>query len=844
MGGALTNPDGVTGEAHIHTKGNARIDLSTRWQHLVFAKPDFANGASADAARWADLLSRIDRVRGRLLGIDRPPTYWEGILLVSRAALILADHKVSSRTFNAAREDGILYANTKKASVLEEPATRRGRRTRTPASPSRFLDQPLSWHLTEVGTHAAANVRMFTADDLPTVDRDLVQAVLQSRAAPGSRFAWQDVAVDAVSQLDGGKLIFNVASTGAGKTLANLKIAFAMRAQAARLAVAFNLRSLTTQTFDAFGRHIKAIDRAAFARNFACLLGERGALQRDFSREDEDDVAFEDDLDLISAEHPIPDWLAHIAQDAKSSDKLAKLIVSPVLVSTMDWIVAAGEPGQQDRHAKALIRVAGSDLILDEVDSYDVRATVAVMRVVQTAAAFGRNVIVSSATLSPALARGLAAAYAAGRRVQDALFGAQPWSLVMTSDRFAPQVLRTPSESEADQFYRNTMRSMCSALRAAPATKRYRLADVQTLAEFSSVIAEQATVLHAMHAAVPAGLACRLSIGLVRVANVSTCMAVSEALRQDGRFVVSAYHARDIAERRAWKERHLDRILARGDDSWVRALLDVAPWIQDAKGDVRLVVVATPVEEVGRDHDFDWAIIEPSSMHSIIQTAGRVNRHRMTPMAERMHNVVLLTRNLKSLHNPQGACFQRPGLEILDASANFRTHRSHDLKDLMLPESGQAASDVLDASLVFDEHGRQTAFAKDDERAIETTLGQVRPILQRDTGYAMHFMLKAYASKFPLRDGGISLQYEVDLQHQAFYLAGQNRKEGDALWRGAPNTGDKRVWLCPDVSDLEGDEKRLHFEFKRTTMPENRKKAGAPFRVELLWNGIETFDEN
>ncbi|MDR8345993.1 hypothetical protein FPK41_23920, partial [Acinetobacter baumannii] len=44
---------------------------------------------------------------------------------------------------------------------------------------------------------------------------------------------------------------------------------------------------------------------------------------------------------------------------------------------------------------------------------------------------------------------------------------------------------------------------------------------------------------------------------------------------------------------------------------------------------IPFIVIATPVEEVGRDHDFDWAIIDASSVQSIVQTAGRVNRHRL-----------------------------------------------------------------------------------------------------------------------------------------------------------------------------------------------------------------------
>jgi CRISPR-associated endonuclease/helicase Cas3 len=609
-------------------------------------------------------------------------------------------------------------------------------------------------------------------------------------------------------------------------------MAFAMRQDGVRLAVAFNLRSLTTQTFAAFGQHIRGIDASAFARDFACLLGDRGALDMDFSKEDEDDVDSEEDLDLIASEHPLPDWLTQIAQGAQPNDKLAKLIASPVLVSTMDWVIAAGEPGQQDRHAKALIRVANSDLILDEVDSYDVRATVAVMRVVQAAATFGRNVIVSSATLSPALAKGLTVAYAAGRRVQDALFGAQPWSLVITSDKFDPAVLPSPSEDEADRFYRSTMQFMCSTLRADPVTKRYRLADVQTQAGFSEVIAEQAVQLHELNAAVPAELSCRLSIGLVRVANVSTCMDMSEALRQDGRFVVSAYHARDIAERRAWKEHHLDRILTRGSDAWVSAITEANPWIKEATGDVRLIVVATPVEEVGRDHDFDWAIIEPSSMHSIIQTAGRVNRHRRIEMPLGVHNVVLLTRNMKDLKNgPNEACFERPGLERMDKSAGTRTHPSHDLDALMQSSQAVAESvrndrtDVMDASLVFGEGGRKTQFAQYDEDAVAGRMAEVLPVLKRSPGYAMHFMMRDYRTKFPLREGLVNVQYEVDSED--FYSAVDGKQKGTATWDAPP----ENTWLCPDARPAPGAQ-RAHFALKHDT------SKAATTTIRIAWNGV------
>ena len=44
-------------------------------------------------------------------------------------------------------------------------------------------------------------------------------------------------------------------------------------------------------------------------------------------------------------------------------------------------------------------------------------------------------------------------------------------------------------------------------------------------------------------------------------------------------------------------------------------------------------MLGSPVTEVGRDHDYDWAVVEPSSMRSLIQLAGRVRRHHLGPWA-------------------------------------------------------------------------------------------------------------------------------------------------------------------------------------------------------------------
>ncbi|MCF6298940.1 MAG: type I-F CRISPR-associated helicase Cas3, partial [Thiomicrorhabdus sp.] len=74
------------------------------------------------------------------------------------------------------------------------------------------------------------------------------------------------------------------------------------------------------------------------------------------------------------------------------------------------------------------------------------------------------------------------------------------------------------------------------------------------------------------------------------------------------------------------------------------------------------VLVATPVEEVGRDHDFDWAVIEPSSFRSFIQLAGRVLRHREREVIE--PNIAIMKYNYRALKTEgKKIAFKWPGYQ-------------------------------------------------------------------------------------------------------------------------------------------------------------------------------------
>jgi CRISPR-associated endonuclease/helicase Cas3 len=176
-----------------------------------------------------------------------------------------------------------------------------------------------------------------------------------------------------------------------------------------------------------------------------------------------------------------------------------------------------------------------------------------------------------------------------------------------------------------------------------------------------------------------------VSFGLVRMANIDPLIDVAMALHdmpmpEGVRIHLCVYHSRHPLLVRSGLEHTIDQALQRhGQDKdpmaqlrkpAIRAAIDAHP-----EADHLFVVLATAVAEVGRDHDYDWAVVEPSSMRSIIQLAGRVRRHRSG--AVQVPNIALLSHNLKALENPGSAAFTRPGFET--AGYPLAAHALNDL---------------------------------------------------------------------------------------------------------------------------------------------------------------------
>ena len=664
----------------------------------------FSHGLLQDAVPWRRQLERwlpkLQAVAADLADIWQKDTM-RPILLYSRLCLMLGDYYCSAQSA-AEHWQGqkTLFANTYQGK----------------------LKQKLDEHLVGVAREALHFVHYLPAlvQSLPRTER--VSALCHKSPAA---YSWQDKAVQAIRnfqrqqaeehQDSWGYFVVNMASTGCGKTFANAKImqALAKDHKTLRYILALGLRTLTLQTGDAYRQklHLSKDELAVLVGSAAMRqLHEEAAAESRHVEDASYDTQYAEELlqGELDGTFPLQDEFLDMffKGGSEKQQRLAvrqrQLLYQPVLVSTIDHLMPATETLRGGRFMLPFLRLMSSDLVIDEVDDFSPRDLVAIARLVHLAGMLGRNVTISSATIPPDLARGLFAAYMAGRRSWGHFLLRPVHTAVVWCDEFRSLVQSVPSTASAkvfSQFHQDFVAKRVRSLQAQPALRcgtLVRCAEVRDLpaaereaAYFAHMLAACVT-MHQAHCCQDTRTGKYFSLGLVRMANIEPCVRLAQYMLQadwpDGiepRLMV--YHSRQLLLMRHEQEQYLDKVLQR-EKIW-QAQVEVRDEVMhqhlaQAEGKhVLFLVLATPVEEVGRDHDFDWAVVEPSSYRSIVQLAGRVLRHRKlhVPMAE--PNIAVMQYNDKEVRRSSGTqpVFCHPGFED---SSRYRL-KTHDMAELV-----------------------------------------------------------------------------------------------------------------------------------------------------------------
>jgi CRISPR-associated endonuclease/helicase Cas3 len=619
------------------------------------------------------------------------------VMHLSRLSLMLADHhysRLEGDTAERVKGDARypLWANTLAS-----------------GQPNQRLDE----HLLGVAQHGAEVARF-----LPRLAQHLPRLGTHKKLKQRTRdehFRWQDRSAELAAGLrerteQHGAFLVNMASTGCGKTLANARIMYALAdpVQGLRCAFALGLRTLTLQTGQSFRTLLGLSDddlairvggsasRALF-EFYEAQAESRGSASGQELLEEDSHVLFEGATD----QHPL-------LRRAVADPEVRKLLLAPLLVCTIDHLTPATESERGGRQIAPMLRLMSGDLVLDEPDDFDLADLPALTRLVHWAGLLGARVLLSSATLPPALIQGLFEAYRNGRYHFQRNCSARPGGantppVVCCAwvDEFNQQAQDCPdpaSFAKAHAQFAQRRHSELTRLARQP-RRRAELLHAPTLhgsggndlptmaAAWAPSLLAAALRLHQAHHSMDPVSGHRVSFGLVRMANIEPLFEVALALfrqqvPQGHRVHLCIYHSRHPLLVRSAIEQQLDRTLARHDPRAVFSLPEIRQRLDaHPEQDQIFIVLGSPVTEVGRDHDYDWAVVEPSSMRSLIQLAGRVRRHRPGPVDS--VNVLIFDHNLRHFRQPGRAAFCKPGFETDTPDFHLLTH---DLHALVRPE--------------------------------------------------------------------------------------------------------------------------------------------------------------
>ncbi|MEH6786874.1 MAG: hypothetical protein V7673_06070 [Paracoccus sp. (in: a-proteobacteria)] len=699
---------------------------------LTSALSDDALEVAAGTPYWHEA-GWIDKFRSELKACNADAVELLSLDLYARTALMFSDHLGS-----ASKTPGDGVGQIANSMIVDKKVV---------------IADSLSKHVSRVtnATRAAFHAIYEARNDYPALLRDEVPgAILNPSPAAPARFAWQGRAAAAAAGLassgEGGFFGCVLSGTGTGKTRAAPVILAAAafndvrpQRQSLRYTLALGLRTLATQSGKEYIQ-----DLGFTERDVRVLVGQPPiAFDERGSGEDligsADHLSGLDGVEVVGAEGYIPlegsdeekDWLIGLTYDPDRQvpaflqmlaghdrgnargAKLSKLAETPILCATIDHVIAAASP-VRSHHLAAALRVITSDLVLDEIDQFSSEDLSVVTRLVNLAGIAGRRVIILSATVTGHVASTLENAYRAGWSVHARLFGLRDHvHLLCTSDVPSVEACATSAHGEDfDQLFDRVRASTVDALGSAPALRIAERIAAETATDLPNAIGKSCSAMHDRHAVEIEGF--NVSVGFVKMTRVSHTADMAAALPPAGESRLRlkiCLHSRFPRLHRAWIESRLKAALTRkgaDPDAELRALCREWNVFERARKagcrDIEIILICSPVIETGNDLDFDYAVLDPVSSRSIVQAAGRVNRHRAAPMSTA--NIAIIDRPVVCYEGQGLLAF--PGVEtrVPDGIDAIRLHEFGAVDRCVATLLGGRASGAIDARLILDDRNQ------------------------------------------------------------------------------------------------------------------------------------------
>lgn len=702
--------------------------------------------------------------------LDNKKTFFKSFSIISRILLVMSDHHVSS-----IQKRNLLINKKNKNDYSKTYANTNRDFNNSKISPT--FNQTLDEHLLEVGDTSIKFLEELSImmNSLPYLSKETIKNIM----SPSNKedFKWQDKAVEFIKgENNQTTLILNMGTTGSGKTRMNVKALGALNEEKLRFTSVFNLKSLTLQTGDAYNNQLKLKNN-----ELSVLIGDKNYLDIQSLDNNLEELKLDNDMQAIEQEYLIEgefksekDWKerpSFIKNKTKNGYKIDDFIGVPVLTSTIDFCINAGDLSKGSNHNNAFLRIMSSDLIIDEIDTYDPEMLESVLRLITISAMNKRNIVISSATLSKNYIHMIKKAFEYGIELGNIFYGDnEKRKIICISNLIEPKCIE--KDEDITEYINNLSLKFCDNKQKKAAILPIDL-NKKIEPESIPAVFYKIQELHINNHQKFNDKS--FSFGLIRVGKIKHAVQFAKKYlntdfgnqkysinneKVEVRFLI--YHSNLINSKRFILEDFLDKTLNQNSKSISNPfVLDI---VEKSKAKhVIFIVIATPVEEIGRDHDFHWAIIEPSSIQSIVQTAGRVNRHRKENVNK--PNIYVIQYNL-SYYQKKGwedIYFTKPGLERND------NKYKQDMNEL-LPWSENHLYITSELRYISE-------FAKLDDKSISLSLNDLNFKFKEKDNY--WFRLEYYLLNPLRKKESETFTYIIDSHENKFYQQ-INDKKGNA----------------------------------------------------------------
>ena len=561
-------------------------------------------------------------------------------LHLTRPTLVLADYLGSALKVDPKVAKPALLGNTRK---LDKATTVAG--------------DSLPTHVHNVFRHSRKLFRLVHTlishklDLFPQLS-DSGQRAIKKKLSNTGKFGWQGESVRKIKEMakrDIPSFCVVTAETGSGKTIASAQIMAAIGST--RYTYCLGRRSLTLQVGASY-----IADLGLKPEDLTTVIGD--TVTQKMQGEDNGSESLEQTEFITIGETQQADWLTY-AQDEKSycksngdgfSAKAVNFISSPIAVCTTDQLIGITSLRTVSK-AREYLRVYSSDLVFDEIDSYSPGELKHIQKLCYHVGLAGKSIVLMSATIGQVHVDALLQEYVAGLRDRALLLdGTDQFNFITVANLGGTSAItmsagdmpdvenaKVPKNEAALKLLQESNDRLIALQHNRVAKSSVVLLDT-TARDFSG-ITKEAFRLHDLNFNLVESK--RVSIGIVRFNTVKMArryakyLFETKAVPDDTAISVLVYHSKFSTLEMTVLDKVLNALTNKKNldgkdfspeamDSYINPLIAAHPNCTN----IVMIVVTTSILETGRDHDYDWAIVEPHSHRSLIQITGRIRRHR------------------------------------------------------------------------------------------------------------------------------------------------------------------------------------------------------------------------